>query len=316
MRLARALAVLLVTVAAASAAEPVPIAVTVPARNEPVSYAKEVADILDAKCVGCHSSALAESSSNLEDVAGMLKGGKRGPAIVPGKADESLLFQMAAHRVEPVDAPARTRRRPAPLTPEELGLLKLWIDAGAKDDSDEEAEPARPIELGDPAPGRPADRRGRPDGRRRPRRRRPGQRRPGLRRRLGPRDRLARRPQGHHPVAPLQPRRQAARGRQLPDRHALERPDRRPGQDLHRPRRPGQGAGRLRRRPDVPLGGPRQDDPGLGPRRGQADPAVGDRPRAGAGAGPVARRQDARRRGSGQRRPPARRRRRQGAART
>ena len=35
----------------------------------------------------------------------MLKGGKHGPAIVPGKADESLLFQMAAHRVEPVMPP-------------------------------------------------------------------------------------------------------------------------------------------------------------------------------------------------------------------
>ena len=107
-----------------------------------------------------------------------------------------------------------------------------------------------------------------------PRRRRPGQRRPGLRRRLGPGNRLARRPQGHHPVDPVQPRRQAAGGGQLPVRHALERPDRRPGQDLHRPRRPGQGAGRRRRRQDGLLGGPGQDDPRLGRRRGQADPPV------------------------------------------
>ena len=88
----------------------------VPTRKEPVSYAKEVADILDAKCVGCHSGALAENKLNLEDVAGMLKGGKRGPAIVPGKADESLLFKMAAHRVEPVMPPKdkKTRSRSPP----------------------------------------------------------------------------------------------------------------------------------------------------------------------------------------------------------
>ncbi len=34
-----------------------------------------------------------------------------------------------------------------------LGLLKLWIDAGARDDSDTNPEPARPIELGSLPPG-------------------------------------------------------------------------------------------------------------------------------------------------------------------
>jgi hypothetical protein len=61
-------------------AAPEPIPVMVPARKEPVSYAREVAGILDAKCVGCHSGALAENKLVLEDVVGMLKGGKRGPA--------------------------------------------------------------------------------------------------------------------------------------------------------------------------------------------------------------------------------------------
>src|SRR5262249_36779590 len=41
-----------------------------------------------------------------------------------------------------------------PLTSEELGLIKLWIDAGAKDDSDEiPREEATPIELGELPPG-------------------------------------------------------------------------------------------------------------------------------------------------------------------
>lgn len=148
MRHVLCLAALLLTAADA----PTPIPVSVPTRKEPVSYANEVADVLDAKCVGCHSSALAESKLNLEEVAGMLKGGKHGPAIVPGKADESLLLKMAAHRVEPVMPPKDKKGNP-PLTPEELGLIKLWIDAGAKDDSSENAEPARAIELGTLPPG-------------------------------------------------------------------------------------------------------------------------------------------------------------------
>jgi WD40 repeat protein len=133
-------------------ADPTPIPVSLPTRKEPVSFSREVIEILDAKCAGCHSSALAEGKLNMEEVAGMLKGGKHGPAIVSGKAEESLLFKMAAHRVEPVMPPEKKKDLP-PLTPEELGLLKLWIDAGAKDDSTEDTSPARPIELGTLPPG-------------------------------------------------------------------------------------------------------------------------------------------------------------------
>lgn len=133
---------------------PTPIAVSVPTRDTPVSYAKEVSDILDAKCVGCHAGAVKEGKLVMEDVAGMLKGGKHGPAIKPGKADDSLLFKMAAHRVEPV-MPPKDKKDAKPLTPEELGLLKLWIDSGAKDDSVEHPEPGS-LTLGDlPASVRP-----------------------------------------------------------------------------------------------------------------------------------------------------------------
>jgi len=138
---------------AVTAASPVPIPVASPTRKEPVGYAKDVADVLAAKCVGCHNEALAENRLNLEDVAGMLKGGKRGPAVVPGKADASLLFQMAAHRAEPVMPPA-DKKDAKPLTPEELGLLKLWIDAGAKDDAAAGGDgPAPAVELGALPPG-------------------------------------------------------------------------------------------------------------------------------------------------------------------
>jgi WD40 repeat protein len=143
------LAVLLLSVSTAKAE---PIKVAVPPRNQPVSYSREIADILEGKCTGCHSSALAENKLNIEDVAGMLKGGKRGPAIVPGKADESLLFKLAAHRAEPF-MPPKDKKDQSPLTPEELGVLKLWIDSGAKDDSEGKKEPAKPIELGVLPPG-------------------------------------------------------------------------------------------------------------------------------------------------------------------
>jgi WD40 repeat protein len=126
---------------------PTPIAVNLPARDKPVSYSKEVSEILDAKCVGCHSGALSEGKLVMEDIAGMLKGGKHGPSLKPGSADESLLFKMAAHRVEPV-MPPKEKKDAKPLTPDELGLLKLWIDSGTKDDSAGQPTPS-PITLGE-----------------------------------------------------------------------------------------------------------------------------------------------------------------------
>jgi WD40 repeat protein len=116
-----------------------------------------VAEILENKCAGCHGAALAENRLNLESVRGMLKGGKRGPAVVPGKADESLLFKMAGHRTLPV-MPPKDKPANKPLTADELGLLKLWIDAGAADDSAERSADARDdqakaIELGELPPG-------------------------------------------------------------------------------------------------------------------------------------------------------------------
>ncbi len=126
---------------------PTPIAVKVPDRKEPVSYATEVAEFLEAKCAGCHGATLSENRLNLESVAGMLRGGKRGPSIVVGKADESLVFRMAAHRFEPV-MPPKDKKEQESLTPDELGLLKLWIDAGARDDSEAVPTKGRPIELG------------------------------------------------------------------------------------------------------------------------------------------------------------------------
>jgi WD40 repeat protein len=138
------------------AAPPRPIEVKLPSRNEPVSYTREIDEILGKKCTGCHSAILAENRLNLESVAGMLKGGKRGPAVVRGKADQSLLFQMASHRKEPV-MPPRDKPINKPLSPEELGLLKVWIDAGAADDSADagaaDDEEARTIVLGELPPG-------------------------------------------------------------------------------------------------------------------------------------------------------------------
>jgi WD40 repeat protein len=132
-----------------------PIVVKEAHRQDKVSYSREIAELLEDKCTSCHGSVLAEKGLSLESVASMLKGGKRGPAIVRGKVDESLMFKMAAHRIEPV-MPPKDKPANKPMTSLELGLLQMWINQGATDDSEEgEArnEAPKSIVLGELPPG-------------------------------------------------------------------------------------------------------------------------------------------------------------------
>jgi WD40 repeat protein len=99
---------------------------------EPVDFAKEIAPILRKKCLACHNATDAESDLVLESPEAMIKGGFEGPALVPGKPDESLLFLLAAHQQEPIMPPADNSADALPLTSQELALLQLWIQQGAQ----------------------------------------------------------------------------------------------------------------------------------------------------------------------------------------
>ena len=69
--------------------------------GRPASFDEDIQDILDLNCIACHNEAIRESKLSLESVDDMIKGGKRGPSIVPGKPDESLLYQVAARKKAP-----------------------------------------------------------------------------------------------------------------------------------------------------------------------------------------------------------------------
>lgn len=109
--------------------EPIePIPVVVLDRKDPVTWDKDIEPILSDKCAYCHSGKVVEGRFDMGTFEGLMKGGKRGPAIVPGKSAESLLIKLAGKTMKPVMPPESED----PLTPQELALLKLWIDQGAK----------------------------------------------------------------------------------------------------------------------------------------------------------------------------------------
>ena len=113
------------------AAKPKPIEIAKVERTGLVDFEKEVLPLLERSCTACHNVAYAENNLVLEDPPAILKGGKRGPAAVAGKGAESLMLLVAAHTKEPVMPPADNDVEAPNLKPEELGLIKLWIDQGA-----------------------------------------------------------------------------------------------------------------------------------------------------------------------------------------
>lgn len=120
------LAVLLPTSALAE-----PIAIAEVKRNEPVDFEKEILPIMKRNCLACHNATDAESELVLETPQAMIKGGALGPSVVPGKSAESYLLKVASHAEEPIMPPQDNKVNAKNLTPEELGLIKLWIDQGA-----------------------------------------------------------------------------------------------------------------------------------------------------------------------------------------
>ena len=133
MIFARISIALLAGALAVAAAGKAPIAIADVQRAEPASFDRDVLPFLSDNCLACHSQTTRKGGLNLETPELMLKGGENGPAIVPGHAGDSLALQAAAHLDDDLAMPPRDNKAKAKdLTPEQLGLLKLWIDQGAK----------------------------------------------------------------------------------------------------------------------------------------------------------------------------------------
>ena len=122
------LAVFLTIPAIARAA--LPVAKT--SRTNTVDFEKEILPIFRANCLACHNQTKARAGMNLETPDLIRKGGDSGPGVVAGKSAESLLFKSASHAEDPIMPPPKNNSAAKNLTPEQLALVKLWIDQGAK----------------------------------------------------------------------------------------------------------------------------------------------------------------------------------------
>ncbi len=92
-------------------------------------------------CIECHSGEDPDGSLNLETFKGLGEGGAHGPVFLAGKADVSRIVRMVEGKTKPSMPP---KKKPQPKA-EEIALLRSWIAAGAKDDTDALAVSLPPV---------------------------------------------------------------------------------------------------------------------------------------------------------------------------
>jgi hypothetical protein len=109
-------------------------------RTKVVSFKDDVYPILKKRCISCH--AVDEDNPSelaLDDYETMMKGGKHGDVLVPGKAGESLLVQKLREdppfgKRMPLNSRKKIQEGKAVwLTPEQEDTIATWVSQGAKD---------------------------------------------------------------------------------------------------------------------------------------------------------------------------------------
>jgi hypothetical protein len=105
-----------------------------PVDRQGVTYVKDIKPLFDQSCVKCHSGDKPKGRLRLDSLAGVLKGGTDGKVVHPGKSAKSILVINVAHLGDEDDwmPPPNNKLKIRPLTNEQIGLIRAWIDQGAK----------------------------------------------------------------------------------------------------------------------------------------------------------------------------------------
>jgi len=127
-----------------------------PPATHKIDFTKEIKPIFEASCVKCHGRGKAKGGFNLENRDTALSGGDSGPAIVPGKSADSYLIELVAG----VDPDNVMPQKGSKLKPEQVGVLRAWIDQGLPWAAGVNFAKTPPVNLHPRKPELPAEKRG------------------------------------------------------------------------------------------------------------------------------------------------------------
>src|SRR5262245_26352778 len=111
------------------------------AADKPPTYEGDIRPVLQAKCAKCHGDKVRKGDLDLTTPAGILKGGESGKALVPGKPDDSLLFE----KVHKGEMPPKKEGR---LAEADVESIRRWIVAGAQMTAAAEADTVTQHDVG------------------------------------------------------------------------------------------------------------------------------------------------------------------------
>jgi hypothetical protein len=106
-----------------------------PASNKKgLTYEKDIKPLVENSCVKCHGGEKPKGKYKVDTREALIKGGDSDEAaIVPGNSAKSPLVHYVADLVEDMEMPPVDKRDKYPaFTKEQIGLVRAWIDQGAK----------------------------------------------------------------------------------------------------------------------------------------------------------------------------------------
>jgi hypothetical protein len=106
-------------------------------------FEKQVRPLLVAKCYECHAGSERHGGLRLDSPAQWRQGGDSGPAIVPGRPEESRLLEALHYRNRDLQMPPQ-----GALPAAEVAVFEQWIAMGAPDPRQEPGTPAAAGPMG------------------------------------------------------------------------------------------------------------------------------------------------------------------------
>jgi cytochrome c5 len=100
------------------------------AKKTGVTFDKDIKPLFEASCTKCHGAEKQKGKLRLDTLAAVMRGGESGKVIEAGHSAKSVLV----HAVSGLDADTAMppEGKAKPLTAEQVGLVRAWIDQGAK----------------------------------------------------------------------------------------------------------------------------------------------------------------------------------------
>ncbi|HWL07958.1 MAG TPA: DUF1549 domain-containing protein, partial [Planctomicrobium sp.] len=99
---------------------------TAQASPEEEYFETNIRPLLAKRCFECHGEKRQESDVRMDRKVGVFGAGAGGPLVLPGKVDSSRLWQVILHTDDDVQMPPDNK-----MPPEELAVIKHWIERGA-----------------------------------------------------------------------------------------------------------------------------------------------------------------------------------------